>query len=99
IEFLDELVAEIGVVGELGKGERAVPGADFAVKNSARAVLVRAGDKVLGQSLAHLLRRASRGPVAEVILLRGQRDGRGRQEQRQSYKFQNGFHAHSSKFG
>ena len=96
IEFLDQPVAQIGVVRELGEVERAIPGADFAVEDGARVVLVRAGDEVLGQRLTHLLRRAPRGPVAEVILLRGEREGHGRQKQSQYCKFQNGFHANSS---
>ena len=72
IESLDQAVAQIGVVRELREGERAVPGADLAIKDGARAVLVRAGDEMLGERLAHFLRRAAGRPVAEVVLLRVQ---------------------------
>ena len=75
IEFLDELVAQTGVVGKVSEGERAVPGADFAVENGAGAVLVRAGDEVLGEGFADFLRGPALRPVAEVVLLRGLCDG------------------------
>ena len=49
--FLMSSVAQVGVVRQLREGQRAVPGADFAVKDGARAVLVRAGDEVFGEAL------------------------------------------------
>ena len=47
--------AQSVVVRELGKAQRAVPGADLGVVNGL-GVLVRTGDEVLGELLAHLLR-------------------------------------------
>ncbi|MEI9968636.1 MAG: hypothetical protein WDM87_08445 [Terracidiphilus sp.] len=58
IKSLDQAIAQIGVVRKLSKRERAVPGADLAIKDRAWAVLVRAGDEMLGQRLADLLRRS-----------------------------------------
>ena len=69
-ELVDQLGAQSVVMGERGKGERAVPGGHLGVVDG-RTVLVRAGDEVLGHPLAHFLRRQARRPVAEVgIFLR-----------------------------
>src|SRR5579862_3406329 len=69
-KFLDEPVTEVHVMGKLREGQRAIPGTDLAVKDRAWAVLVWTGNKVLGKSLADLLGRTARRPVAEVVLLR-----------------------------
>ena len=69
IEALDEAIAEIGVMSQLRESERAVPRSNFAIEDCARAVLVRAHHEVLGQALANFLRRATRRPAAEVVLL------------------------------
>ena len=51
---MNELGAQGVVVGELGKGEGAVPGSGLRVVDGC-AVLVGAGDEVLGEMLADLL--------------------------------------------
>jgi hypothetical protein len=43
-----------------------------------------AGDEMFGYALAHFLRRTSGGPIAEIILLGGQRGSASRQEQAES---------------
>ena len=69
-------------MGQCCKGERAIPRADFDVKDRARAVLVRAGDKVFREGLADFLRSAPRRPIAERVLLSGGGEG-GKQKQGQ----------------
>ena len=61
---------------QVGKIQCPVPRAHFAIDDG-RFALVRRGDEVLGQRFADLLRRAARGPVAEVILLSRKRKGGG----------------------
>ena len=74
IEFFDQPVAQVVVARQLSEGQRSVPSTDLTVKNGPLA-LVRAGDEVLGQPLAHLLRRIPRRPVAEEVLLRRRGSG------------------------
>ena len=61
-ELLDQLLPQSIVVGQLSKGQRAIPCSDFRVVNR-RAVLVRAGDEVLRNPLANFLRRAPAGQL------------------------------------
>ena len=50
LKLLDQLIAQSGVVRQLGELQRAVPGADLGVVDGL-GVLVRAGDEVFGQLL------------------------------------------------
>src|ERR1700679_1943299 len=69
-EAMNQPGAQCVVVGEGCKGERAIPGSHLRVMDR-RTVLMRAGDEMLGDLLAHLLGRKPRRPVAEIgILLR-----------------------------
>ncbi len=55
LKLVNQLCTERVIVRELGKGQRAIPCAYFAIKNGAVA-LVRAGDEVFGNPLAYILR-------------------------------------------
>jgi len=70
VEAFNETIEEVGVVGQLGEGERTVPSADFGIDNEPRVfwtteVAMFAYDKVFCDELADLLRRGVFGPIAE----------------------------------
>ena len=95
LEAGDEALAEVVVVGELGVGERAIPGTDLGVVER-RGVLVGAGDEVLGEAFADLLGGGSGGPVVEVGgLAAGLGKGGGRKEGGGEEGGEDGFHAGS----
>jgi len=79
LEALHELRLPGGVLGQLRKAQCPIPGADLGVVDGL-GVLVGAGDEVVGQLFADLLRAGSRGPVGEVVLLRVG-DGEGAKNQ------------------
>ncbi len=60
-----EFVAEGVVVGELGEGEGAVPGADLGIVDGVFA-LERHGGEFFGESFADLLRGVALGPGGEI---------------------------------
>ena len=62
---MDQLCAQRVVMRQRRKGEAAIPGAHFGVMDGC-AVLVRAGDKMLGNPFAHFLGREPGRPVGEV---------------------------------
>ena len=68
LELLDQPVAQVVVLGQLSEGQSAIPCGNFAIKNSASA-LVGCGDEVFGNALANFFWRTPGRPVAEVILL------------------------------
>ena len=68
LEAMNQLCAQRVVMGQCGKGKAAIPGTHFGVMDG-RAILVRAGNKVLGNPLANLLGREPGRPVGEICSL------------------------------
>src|SRR5580692_11427238 len=80
VEFMNERIAQRVVMREPRESESAVPCVGLGVVNRGR-VLMGAGDEVLREILADLLRRRAFGPVGEVIvgLSDGNQAGSGQQ--------------------
>ena len=68
LEALDQALAEGVVVGELGEGERGLPGVGLGVMQRL-GVLVGAGDEMIRDKRADLPGVGSGGPVGEEVLL------------------------------
>ena len=79
IEFMDEFLPQRVVMGQLSKGQALRTRCPLRIVNR-WAVLMRAGDEMLGDSLSDFLRRGSCRPVVEEIVLSDKGSGSADQQ-------------------